>query len=335
MSFCLINKNNFKQNINLILNHVDIKKIAFVLKNNAYGHGLPQMAQLASQNNIKHAVVINYKETEKIIDLFETILVLSGIPSSKPADNISIAINQLDDIIKFPKGSNVELKVDTGMHRNGIRVEELDQALEMINQSNLYLKGVFTHFANIFEGEDSVYIQKERFDEVRDKLINQGFQNIRFHCCASPSLFCIDNNEYDLVRVGMALYGYVELPAKTDSPNLKPILSLWAEKISTRKINQLDRVGYGGVFVADKDMEISTYDIGYGDGFLRLDENKKSTIQDKRNILGRVSMNNLAVEGNDEKICIFDDVKELAKIHNTIPYEILCRIHSSIKKRVV
>ena len=64
-------------------------------------------------------------------------------------------------------------------------------------------------------------------------------------------------------------------------------------------------------------------------------ENKKSTNQDKRNILGRVSMNNLAVEGNDDKICVFDDAKELAKVHNTIPYEILCRIRSSIKKRIV
>ena len=263
------------------------------------------------------------------------VLVLSGIPSSKPADNISIAINQLDDIIKIPRGSNIELKVDTGMHRNGVRIEELDRALEMISTSNLSLKGVFTHFANIFEGKDFIYIQKERFDNVRDKLINQGFQNIRFHCCASPSLFCIDNNEYDLVRVGMALYGYVELPRRIDFPNLKPILSLWAEKVSTRKINQSDRVGYGGIFMADKDMEISTYDIGYGDGFLRLDENKKSTIRDKRNILGRVSMNNLTIEGNDKKICIFDDVKKLAKTHNTIPYEILCRIRSSIKKKVV
>ena len=58
MSFCLINKDNFKYNINTILNQVNIEKIAFVLKNNAYGHGLSEMAQLASQNNIKHAIVI-------------------------------------------------------------------------------------------------------------------------------------------------------------------------------------------------------------------------------------------------------------------------------------
>ena len=96
MSFCLINKDNFKHNINSISNHVDIEKIAFVLKNNAYGHGLPEMAKLANQNNIKHAIVIDYEETEKIIDLFDTILVLSGIPSSKPADNISITINPYD-----------------------------------------------------------------------------------------------------------------------------------------------------------------------------------------------------------------------------------------------
>ena len=79
MSFCLINKDNFKHNINSISNYVDIKKIAFVLKNNAYGHGLSEMAKLAQQNNIKHIILIDYRDTNKVIDLFDTILVLSGI----------------------------------------------------------------------------------------------------------------------------------------------------------------------------------------------------------------------------------------------------------------
>ena len=82
-------------------------------------------------------------------------------------------------------------------------------------------------------------------------------------------------------------------------------------------------------------MNISTYDIGYGNGFFRLDENKRFKISDGRDILGRVSMNNLALEGNDDKICIFDDVRELAKLHGTITYEILCRIDSIITKRII
>ena len=122
---------------------------------------------------------------------------------------------------------------------------------------------------------------------------------------------------------------------KVKYPNLKPILSLWAEKISTRNIEKGDEVGYGGVFKADSKIQISTYDIGYGDGFLRLDENKKSQISSGENILGRVSMNNLAIAGNKQKICIFTNVSELAKVHKTISYELLCRINSKIQKRVI
>ena len=66
-----------------------------------------------------------------------------------------------------------------------------------------------------------------------------------------------------------------------------------------------------------------------------VDENKKFQISDGRDILGRVSMNNLAVEGVDKEICIFDNVKGLAKIHQTISYEILCRIDSEIDRRVI
>ena len=125
MSYCLLNSKNFAHNINEISKHIDINKIAFVLKNNAYGHGLLEMAQLAKKNKIKHAIVINYEEAEKIKDYFMSILVLSGIPDQRPLGNISIAINNIDDIEKIPKGTSVELKIDTGMHRNGIQIEEL------------------------------------------------------------------------------------------------------------------------------------------------------------------------------------------------------------------
>ena len=335
MSFCLIDRTNFKHNINIVSKYIDINKIAFVVKNNAYGHGLVEMAHLANENGIKHAVVINYNEAKLIEDFFDTILVLSDIPSTPVSENIHIAINDLNSIAKISKGSKVELKVDTGMHRNGIQISQLDDALKQIQSTGLLLKGVFTHFADPFKG-DSIFSQKNLFDKVRDKVneMNIG-EEIRFHCSSSPGLFRIDNNEYDMVRLGIALYGYVDLPDDMESPDLKPILSLWAEKISTRNVAKGGKVGYGGVFKAKDDMRISTYDIGYGDGFMRLDENKTAKISDGRDILGRVSMNNLAIAGNDQEVCIFDNVNELSKVHNTISYEILCRINNKIKKRIV
>ena len=335
MSFCLINSINFKHNIKVVSKYIDINKIAFVIKNNAYGHGLLEMARLANESRIKHAIVISSEEAKLVEGFFDTILVLSDISNISKSKKIRIAINDLESINKIPSSTLVELKVDTGMHRNGIHINDLDRALERIESRGLLLKGVFTHFADPFKG-NSIFNQKDLFDKVRQRIdmMNIG-DDIRFHCSSSPGVFRIDNSEYDMVRVGIALYGYVDLPNDMEYPDLKPVLSLWAERISTRNILQGDRVGYGGVFKAKNNMQISTYDIGYGDGFMRLDENKMAKISDGRDVLGRVSMNNLAIAGNDQEICIFDNVNELSKVHNTISYEILCRINNNIEKRIV
>ena len=335
MSFCLINSINFKHNIKVVSKYIDINKIAFVIKNNAYGHGMVEMARLANKSGIKHAIVISSEEAKLVEGFFDTILVLSDISNISKSKKIRIAINDLESINKIPSSTLVELKVDTGMHRNGIHVNDLDRALERIESRGLILKGVFTHFADPFKG-NSIFNQKDLFDKVRQKvdMMNIG-DDIRFHCSSSPGVFRIDNSEYDMVSVGIALYGYVDLPNDMEYPDLKPVLSLWAERISTRNILQGDRVGYGGVFKAKNNMQISTYDIGYGDGFMRLDENKMAKISDGRDVLGRVSMNNLAIAGNDQEICIFDNVNELSKVHKTISYEILCRINNNIEKRVV
>ena len=336
MSYCLINSKNFSFNIQVIQKYIDINKIAIVLKNNAYGHGLLEMAKIANKNSIKNAVVINYEEANRIVNFFDSILVLSGIPDKCPPNNVYITINQLDDMLKIPSGSNVELKVDTGMNRNGIKINQIEKAIKIIKELDLNLKGVFTHFSNAFENDGSMESQEIIFDNIKlqiEKLMPN--QDMRFHCSSSPGVFRLDNNKYDIARIGIALYGYVDLPNDINYPPLKPILSLWSEKISERIVQKGQYIGYGRAFKADKEMTISTYDIGYGNGFFRLDENKQFKISDGRDILGRVSMNNLAIEGNDQEVCIFNDVTELAKFHNTISYEILCRLDSDIIKKVI
>ncbi|MAV64335.1 MAG: alanine racemase [Pelagibacteraceae bacterium TMED237] len=333
MSFCVINSKNFKHNIDLVTQKIELDKIGFVIKNNAYGHGLIEMAKLAHNNGIKNAIVISIDEAELIRDFFDTILVLADIPKIKSSNNIHITINELDSISKIPEGSSVELKVDTGMRRNGVLVSQVSKALNQIDSRGLVLKGVYTHFADSFN-DSFLSEQKMEFDTIRKVIENNfNYSSIRFHCSSSSGVFKFNNNAYDMARIGIALYGYINSPDKID---LKPILSLWANKISTRQLAKGDKVGYGGSFISNKKMKISTYDIGYGDGFIRIDENKKQAeIKDGRRIIGRVSMNNLAVEGEDQEICLFDDVTRLAEIHKTIPYEILCRIRSNIKKKVI
>lgn len=84
--------------------------------------------------------------------------------------------------------------------------------------------------------------------------------------------------------------------------------------------------------MAKEKMEISTYDVGYGDGFLRLNGEKEYFTPKGYKILGKVSMDNLSINSSDEEVCIFDDVTKLAKIHDTITYEITTTLMPGIEK---
>jgi len=338
MAFCLINKSNYFYNLSLIEKKIHKAKIAVVLKNNAYGHGLLEIAQLASEYGIKHAVVNTLNESSLIHSLFESILVLQDIPLEKVKDNITIAINSISMLEKINSSTRVEIKIDTGMNRNGIIPKDLDRALEIILEKGLILNGVFTHFANAYIDDNSIYNQKKIFDELKNTILKDerfSSNKIRFHCCASSSLFRIDNNEYDLARVGIMSYGYISLPRSFTQPLLKPVMSLWGEKITSKVVNKGDSIGYGSKYIAEDNMLSSTYDIGYGDGFLRLDGSKKSNIEDGREILGVISMNSFSTTGDDEKVCVFENAERFSSLHGTIVYEIISNINPSLKRVVV
>jgi len=337
MAYCLINKSNYFYNLSQIEKRIDKDKIAVVIKNNAYGHGLVEIAKLANEYGVKHAIVCTVKEANLISHLFETILVLQDVPKDRVPDNVIITVNSLNDINEIPKGTKVEIEVDSGMHRNGILTEELDLALKLIIESDLTLYGLFTHFSNAYLNDKSLSVQKQIFDGIRNtiKSDNRFSDKIRFHCCASSSLFRLDNFDYDIARIGIATYGYISLPEGYTKPKLKPVLSLWAEKITSKTVVKGGSIGYGKTYTTDDDVEVSTYDIGYGDGFMRLDQNKKSTIEDGREILGIVSMNSFTTFGTDEAVCVFSNASKYSKVHNTIIYEIISNINPKIRKEIV
>ena len=337
MAFCLINKSNYFYNLSLIEKKIHKAKIAVVLKNNAYGHGLLEISQLASEYGIKHAVVNTLNESNLIHSLFESILVLQDIPLEKVEDNIIITINSISMLEKINSATRVEIKIDTGMNRNGIIPKDLDRALEIILEKGLILNGVFTHFSNAYIDDNSIYNQKKIFDELKNTILKDerfSSNKIRFHCCASSSLFRIDSNEYDLARVGIMSYGYISLPISFTQPLLKPVMSLWGEKITSKVVNKGDSIGYGSKYIAEDNILSSTYDIGYGDGFLRLDGSKKSNIEDGREILGVVSMNSFSTEGEDDKVCVFNDAEKFSDLHGTIVYEIISNINPNFRRIV-
>jgi alanine racemase len=338
MAYITLSRDNFFHNLNQIEKKVGSKdKIAVVLKDNAYGHGIIEMAKLAKEYGIKRAIVKNISEAESILEYFDSILSLKS--TSKEHDSrVELTINSLRDFEYIKSGSKVHIKVDTGMHRNGLDSTELIKAFELIKQNGLVLKGILTHYRSADELSSELFWQKENFNAIKKIVANlcseYGFDIPLFHSQASSATLRMNSFD-DFVRVGIAAYGYVYLPDSIAMPDLRPVMSLWADKISTREIKQGDRVGYGGGYEARDSMSISTYDIGYGDGFFRLNENQKYYTKDNYQILGRVSMDNISVDSTDDSICIFDDVTKLSKVCNTITYEILVKLNPNINKKII
>jgi alanine racemase len=334
MAFIKINKQNFYHNLNQIaLKTGSVEKIAIVLKDNAYGHDLNLMARLASEFGIKHAVVGKTVEAEEIRSLFKTVLVLGDTIIKDEV--YSFAINSLEDIKQAQKGAKVELKVDTGMHRNGITFNELDEALSLIKEQDLNLVGVMTHFRSADELSSELFWQQKQFESVKHKVNEAGFSDVRYHSHNSAAILRTKSFDEALVRVGIGVYGYNELPASFDNVELKPVMALHAKKISTRVLRSGERVGYGGDFIAPEEMIVSTYDLGYGDGWCRGDSNQPYITSEGLSILGRVSMDFITLSTDKDEVCIMSDAQKVAKQFGTISYEVTTALSSDIPKEVI
>jgi len=334
MAYIKLNRENLYHNLNqLSLKSGNKIKLAAVLKDNAYGHGIKEIAQIVSQYGLTEAVVINNKEALSIKELFKNILILNDTP--KKISNFSYAITSVESLKSAPKDVKLELKVDTGMHRNGIDIKDLNLALNIIKQKELNLVGIFTHFKSADEFDSSLAWQIDNFKEVKKLAINKGFTSIRFHSHNSAALLRTNSFSEDIARVGIAMYGYNELPAIYKKIELKPILSLWAKRVSTRELKKGQKIGYGGSFIAQKDMIVSTYDIGYGDGLFRGNSNNPLIVDNNLPILGRVSMDFISLESTKDEICIFNNAQNVAKHFNTISYEITTSLKAALKRVII
>ncbi|MCW8837094.1 MAG: alanine racemase [Thiovulaceae bacterium] len=333
MAYITLNKKHFFNNLDIIADKTKSKdKIAVVLKDNAYGHGILEVATMAKEYGITKAVVRCIPEAKMIEEFFEYVLVLADIPQIS-SDKIRYTINDINKIDKFPKNTKVELKIDTGMHRNGVSLDELPDALEAIKNKNLKLEAAFTHHRSADELTSEWFWQNENFEKAKKILKDLGYENVRFHSSNSASTMRHSNIDEDMVRVGIAIYGCLESEV-FDTDTFKPVLSLWAQKNSQRKVIKGQRVGYGGICTLDENSVISNYDFGYADGFHRLCSNNYTTPNGEK-LLGRISMDNSSFLSDADELLIFDDARIMAKSAKTFSYEVLTSLKHYIKRKII
>ncbi len=196
MAYITLKRSAFFHNLDIITQlcgHKD--KIALVLKDNAYGHGLIEIATLAHEYGLSKAVVRTVDEAEQISEHFEYILILADTtPSTNP--KFCYTISSLQDIHNLHVNSRVELKIDSGMHRSGIREDEMQEAFEKIEQKELQLEAIFSHHRSADILSSEWFWQKKNFDNIKSKARSLYAKPLHFHLNNSAALFRESNTIY-------------------------------------------------------------------------------------------------------------------------------------------
>ncbi|NND95331.1 MAG: bifunctional UDP-N-acetylmuramoyl-tripeptide:D-alanyl-D-alanine ligase/alanine racemase [Flavobacteriales bacterium] len=244
------------------------------------------------------------------------------------------------------KGYPVHVKFDTGMHRLGIDPTDIDRVIQIIkNTESIKLVSVFSHLFSSDSADLSLSIsQINRFEKLKASL-EKEFDDVLFHILNSSGISRLPQATYDLVRLGIGLYGYsgdIEF-----RKNLLPVLS-WNTVISqVKKVKAGETVGYGGAFVLKEDKMIAVIPVGYADGLSRKLGNGVGSVYidgSKCSFIGNICMDMSMVDVTDisslpgDKVELIGDnisLEEMAASMGTIPYEVLTSIPPRIKRHYI
>ena len=326
-------------------------QVMAVVKADAYGHGMEQVARVAMEEGVEWFAVATADEAVRLRDVTPAghILLLSA-----PEDVQSAAALVAADIamcVYTPahirmiaeqcalqhKQAAVHIKIDTGMHRIGLQTaEELAELLDCIKaQPDIAAEGVFTHFAKA-DMADPVFtgLQAERFANAVKQIREAGFDPL-CHAANSAAIVAYPDTHWDLCRMGISMYGY---PASEDVEmgdiELKPALQVISHITHVKTIGPGEGVSYGLRFVAQKPEKVATVSIGYADGYLRAFSDKACAQLGDKDIpcIGRVCMDQTMFCVTDTDAAPGDAVKllgeritaqTLAELAGTISYEVL------------
>jgi len=361
-TFVEVNLSQLSRNLDAIRAKVSPAKIMIVLKANAYGHGLTEVAKyLDPQVDYIGVAVLEEGILLREIGVKTPILVLGGIWGNQiPAyieNDLTLTapsvdrLNQIDQAAEvLGKKAKVHLKVDTGMERIGVHYYNADKLLEAaLNCRHVEVEGIFSHFANSDDADLShARLQLERFNEVLGFYERHSLPTPICHMANSGGILQLPESYFDMVRPGILFYGVYPSPEARRTVKVKPALA-WKSRVVYFKVTQPGHpVSYGSTWQSDHNVRIVTVPVGYGDGYFRSMSNKAQVVIHgvRYPQVGRVCMDQIMVNIEDDSAFNGDEViligeaengervtvEELAKWADTIPYEILTNINTRVPR---
>ncbi|MDI9520901.1 MAG: alanine racemase [Bacillota bacterium] len=328
-----------------------------VVKADAYGHGLCRMAERAEKDGVDYLAVALAEEGLALRKAGITlpILVLAGLSeeSTDMAVEAGLTLTVFTkDHLRFAESSSkkhhkpalAHIKLDTGMNRIGVKSRgELKSLLQTAKGlKNVRITGAFTHFACADAvSADHTLEQFKRFNALAEELPD----GLLLHASGTSALLRFPETRLNMVRAGIALYGYSPVSTTAD---LKPVLSWFAEITHIKTAQKGEYVSYGATIHLQRDTRIATLAVGYGDGYNRGLSNKASVLVGgvRCPVLGRVCMDQIMADITDagdvqigDKAVLLGqsggeriDALDLADMLNTIPYEVLLSITSRVPR---
>lgn len=339
--------------------------VAPVLKSNAYGHGLAEVLSiLRHEPHIPFLVVDSYFEAVAVRACGVRIPILiigytrpQTIMSSRLRDTVFTvsSLQTLQELESTLHPIPIHLKIDTGMHRQGVLPEEIEQASDLLSENtDIVLRGICTHFS---DADDSDPSSTEGQIKVWNKIarrFKEEFATLRYlHASATDGHRYTGDIEANVSRLGLGLFGLADGAAFKPVLDLKPVLRMDAIIASLKKIRRDQTVGYGNTFHAQGDMTIATVPAGYYEGVDRRLSNIGCIGINHEEvpcpIVGRVSMNITTVDVThvphvavgmratvvSDRAANANSIMGMAKLAGTIPYEIAVHIPASLRRIVV
>lgn len=321
-----------------------------VVKANAYGHGVTQVATaLASTVDGFAVACVDEAVTLRELGILLPILVLEGPMDAQECLtavelDLELALHnqqQVSWLSALADGTiHVFVKVDSGMHRLGFAVQDVPSVVSQLRTLNVVSDvQLMSHFACA--------------DETGHPFIEQQIRALQplmamklpMSLCNSAAVFTLPQCHHQSIRPGIMLYGSSPLVDKTGPElGLLPVMTLQSEIIALHDVRAGESVGYGQAYVADQDCRIAAVAIGYGDGYPRSAKNGTPVLihGQQRPLAGRVSMDMITVDVTGMDVALGDTVTLwgtglsadiVAKHCDTISYELFCQVTQRVKVR--
>jgi len=337
-----------------------------VVKTEAYGHGAREVARRLLGLGARWLAVTSVEEGVALREagIAARILVMAdNLPYARPAllefeltpvVHTLADLRELDELAKR-RGRRVpfHLKIDTGMGRLGMRAGVAEIAAALREATHMQLEGLMTHFASAADFSASQTDQQiQAFDEALGQLRGAGVECAWVHASGTnPIAYGRRQAWHNMVRPGLALYGYVS-PASGEAPprllDVKPALTWKASVLVTKQVPEGALIGYGALFRAPRPMRIAVLGAGYADGVSHRLSNRGKVIAAGQlvPILGAVSMDVTTIDVTEcpsiqagDAVTLLGsegdarlDAQQIASTAGTISYDVLCQIRARVRR---